>query len=203
LANSPGQFCAACRHNRVIPDLNQPEHLEHLRLIEIAKHRLFYTRLRLRIPLTTKAVGPDGLAFDFLADIPASPPGTSPVMTGHADGVVTINLAEADDAERERRRRQMHEPYRTLLGHFRHEIGHYNWPRFVAASAMLDEFRHTFGDERTDYSQALQRYHASGAPADWPHRFHACIHAQAGRQTTSSRSIRAMIAGLRRSPYGQ
>jgi hypothetical protein len=172
LANSPEQFCAACRHNRVIPDLNQPEHLEHWRLIEIAKHRLFYTLLRLRLPLTTKAEDPEGgLAFEFLADIPASPLGTSPVMTSHANGVITINLAEANDAERERRRCQMHETYRTLLGHFRHEIGHYHWPRLVTASTTLDEFRLTFGDERADYSQALQRYHASGAPADWAQHF--------------------------------
>jgi len=165
------QFCAACRHNRVIPDLSQPEHLEHWRLIEIAKHRLFYTLLRLRLPLRTKADDPDGLAFDFLADIPAPSPGTSPVMTGHANGVITINLAEADDAERERRRRQMYEPYRTLLGHFRHEIAHYYWDRLVANSVALDEFRQIFGDERTDYSQALQHYYTSGAPADWARYF--------------------------------
>jgi hypothetical protein len=166
-ANSPEQFCAACRHNRVIPDLSQPKHLEHWRLIEIAKHRLFYTLLRLRLPLQTKAEDPDGLAFDFLADIPAP----SPVMTGHDNGVITINLAEADDAERERRRHQMYEPYRTLLGHFRHEIAHYHWPPLVAASATIDEFRQIFGDERADYSQALQHYYASGAPADWAQHF--------------------------------
>jgi hypothetical protein len=171
LANSPEQFCAACRHNRVIPDLGQPEYLEHWRLIEIAKHRLFYTLLKLRLPLRTKAEDPDGLAFDFLADVPGPLPGTAPLMTGHANGVITINLAEADDAERERRRHQMYEPYRTLLGHFRHEIGHYHWPPLVAASATLDEFRQRFGDDRADYSQALQRHYASGPPADWPQRF--------------------------------
>ncbi len=169
-AESPEQFCATCRHNRVIPDLSQPGNLEHWRLIEIAKHRLFYTVLRLRLPVRTRAEDPDGLAFDFLADIGAPSTGT-PVMTGHANGVITINLAEADDAERERRRRQMEEPYRTLLGHFRHEIAHYYWDRLVAGSAKLDEFREIFGDERTDYGEALQRYYASGAPADWAKNF--------------------------------
>jgi hypothetical protein len=168
---SPEQLCATCRHNRVIPDLSRPEHLERWRLIEIAKHRLFYTLLRLRLPVKTKVEDPDGLAFDFLADNAAPSQSTQPVMTGHANGVITINLAEADDAERERRRHQMQEPYRTLLGHFRHEIAHYYWDRLVAGSAKLDEFRKIFGDERTDYMQALQHYYASGAPADWANHF--------------------------------
>jgi hypothetical protein len=171
LADSADQFCATCRHNRTIPDLSRPGHLERWRLIEIAKHRLFYTLLRLRLPVRTKGEDSDGLAFDFLADNAAPSPSAPPVMTGHANGVITIDLAEADDAERERRRRQMREPYRTLLGHFRHEIAHYYWVRLVAGSAELDEFRQLFGDERADYSRALQSYYASGAPADWAQHF--------------------------------
>jgi hypothetical protein len=93
------------------------------------------------------------------------------VFTGHDNGLITINLAEADDAERERRRHQMGEPYRTLLGHFRHEIAHYYWARLVAKSPSLAQFRELFGDERRDYGAALQEYYASGAPADWPERF--------------------------------
>jgi hypothetical protein len=170
-ANSPEQFCVSCRGNRMIPDLSQPEHVERWRLIEIAKHRLFYTLLRLHLPVRTKTEDPDGLAFDFLADNAAPSPSAPPVMTGHVNGVITINLAEADDAERERRRRQMREPYRTLLGHFRHEIAHYYWNRLVAGSAKLDEFRQIFGDERADYSHALQSYYASGTPTDWAQHF--------------------------------
>lgn len=170
-ADSIEQFCATCRHNRVIPDLSQPGNLEHWRLIEIAKHRLLYTLLRLRLPVRTRVEDPDGLAFDFLADVAGPSPSAPPVMTGHANGVITINLAEADDSERERRRREMQEPYRTLLGHFRHEIAHYYWDRLVAGSAKHDEFRRIFGDERTDYGEALQRYYASGAPANWSQRF--------------------------------
>ena len=170
-AGDPDQFCAACRHNRTIPDLTQADNLTHWRLVEIAKHRLFYTLLRLRLPLQTRAEDPDGLAFDFLADAVALSSGAAPVMTGHANGVITINLAEADDVERERRRGQMAEPYRTLLGHFRHEIAHYYWDRLVANTPSLDEFRQIFGDERQDYAAALQRYYAAGAPADWPEHF--------------------------------
>jgi hypothetical protein len=169
-SENPEHYCAACRHNRTIPDLSVPENLTHWRMIEVAKHRLFYTLLKLRLPLATKAEDPDGLAFDFIAasTVPSASP---PVITGHASGLITINLAEADDSERERQRRQMGEPYRTLLGHFRHEIAHYYWNRLIAESDRLQEFRDIFGDERKDYAGALQRHYANGPPADWPTHF--------------------------------
>jgi len=169
-ADQPGQFCAACRHNRTIPDLTQQDNLRRWGKIESAKHRLFYTLLKLRLPLATKAEDPDGLAFDFLAD-QQTPHGHIPVMTGHANGLITLNLAEADDPERERLRSQMDEPYRTLLGHFRHEIAHYYWDRLVANSPKLWEFRETFGNEQQDYPGALQQHYAYGPPPDWPQRF--------------------------------
>ena len=143
----------------------------HWRRIEIAKHRLFYSLVRFRLPVKTRGEDPDGLAFDFLADDPAVSPNIPAVMTGHTNGVITINIAEADDAERERRRREMGEPYRTLLGHFRHEVAHYYWTLIVSSPVTLDEFRSIFGDERADYGPALQRYYKSGAPADWPEHF--------------------------------
>jgi hypothetical protein len=164
----PDTYCAACRHNRMIPDLSWPENLDKWRALEAAKHRLFYTLFQLRLPLETQAESPGGLAFQFLADV--APSGSS-VMTGHVDGVITINLAEADDVERERRRHQMGELYRTLLGHFRHEIGHYYWDRLVADTPNLDAFRRVFGDERQDYANALQDYYANGARPDWSERF--------------------------------
>lgn len=167
-AAGPDIYCAACRHNRMIPDLSFPENLNRWRALEAAKHRLFYTLFQLRLPLETQAESPAGLAFQFLADV--GPAGT-PIMTGHADGVITINLAEADDAERERRRQQMGELYRTLLGHFRHEIGHYYWDRLIANTPHLDEFRRVFGDERQDYASALRSYYANGAPAGWSKHF--------------------------------
>ncbi len=164
----PDAYCAACRPNRMIPDLSLADNLGKWRALELAKHRLFYTLLQLRLPVETQAESPAGLAFQFLADV--VPTGTS-VMTGHADGVITINLAEADNSEREHRRHQMGELYRTLLGHFRHEIGHYYWDRLIADTPHLDEFRRVFGDERRDYDLALQDYYANGAPSDWSEHF--------------------------------
>jgi hypothetical protein len=170
-ADSDDQFCVACRHNRTIPDLSVPLNLANWRKIETAKHRLFYTLLKLRLPLPTKADDPEGLAFDFLANPSGGSHLTAPVMTGHANGLITINLAEADDPERERQRKEMGEPYRTLLGHFRHEIAHFYWDRLVANSPALDRFRDVFGDEQQDYQGALQRYYSEGPAADWPEHF--------------------------------
>jgi hypothetical protein len=164
----PDAFCLACRHNRVIPDLSFADNLEKWRTLEVAKHRLFYTLVQLRLPLETRWENPGGLSFKFLADIGFS---DSAVMTGHVDGVITINIAEADDAERERRRQQMGELYRTPLGHFRHEIGHYYWDRLVANSPHLESFRQVFGDERRDYDGALKAYYANGPAGDWSERF--------------------------------
>jgi hypothetical protein len=165
----PEQFCAACRHNRTIPDLSQPLNLTRWRKIEVAKHRLFYTLLRLRLPLANRAQDPEGLAFDFIADQAAD--GAHSVMTGHASGLITINLAEADDPERERQRFEMREAYRTLLGHFRHEIAHYYWERLVARTPHLMEFRNLFGDEQKDYAAALEKHYAEGPPTDWHEHF--------------------------------
>ena len=169
LADSPEVFCAACRHNRTIPDLSVPQNPARWRKIEIAKHRLFYTLLRLYLPHPTRVEDPDnGLAFDFLQKANPSAP---PVLTGHANGLITLSLSEADDSERERQRNAMEEPYRTLLGHFRHEIAHYYWDLLIGNSGGLDEFRSVFGDEREDYGAALQDHYKKGAPLNWPQSF--------------------------------
>ena len=167
-ADHPEAFCAACRHNRTIPDLSTPENLDHWRKIEIAKHRLFYSLLRLRLPLATRTEDPHGLAFDFLSGAPGS---TEPILTGHDRGLITLNLAEADDPVREQQRKSMDEPYRTLLGHFRHETAHYYWDRLVKDSPVIEQFRRLFGDEREDYTAALQRHYAAGPPPNWQDNF--------------------------------
>jgi len=142
----------------------------------VAKHRLFYTLLKLRLPLSTKSEDPEGgLAFDFLAKV--EPDAT--ILTGHASGLITISLAEANDSERERQREQMEEPYRTLLGHFRHEIAHYYWDQLVRDQPILSEFRDLFGDERQNYAAALQKHYAEGPPANWSEHFvtaYASVH---------------------------
>lgn len=159
-------FCRACNHNETIPSIADPRNLAHWQTIERAKKRLFYSLLRLGLPLQTRAENPHhGLAFRFLADDQNLP---IKVMTGHEDGIITIALAEADDAEREARRASMGEPYRTLLGHFRHEIGHHYWDLLVSGMPPETRFRALFGDERTDYTQALEAYYAKGAPKGWP-----------------------------------
>ncbi len=150
------EFCRACRHNGTIPDLSDPRRLAAWRDIETAKHRLFYSLLRWRLPLKTRVEDPQhGLIFNFLADDPSA---TKKVMTGHDNGVITIALAEADDAEREKRRLEMGEPYRTLLGHFRHEVGHHFWDVLVRDGGKLAACRARFGDDTVDYAESLKRH---------------------------------------------
>ena len=171
-ADSGLAFCEACRLNRTIPDLSRPENLLHWQLLEAAKHRLVYALLRLGLPVTSKQDDPAaGLAFDFLADPDPTLADAPKVTTGHAEGLITINVAEADDAEREKRRVQLGEPYRTLLGHFRHEVGHHYWERLIKDSPGLHAFRALFGDEQQDYGAALERHYAEGAPGDWRNAF--------------------------------
>jgi len=161
-------LCLSCSTTRTIPDLSVPENPRLWNLLEQAKRRLLSQLLALGLPVRTRTADPaHGLAFDLLSEQP-----DRPVLTGHAEGVITLNIAEADDAVRERVRVQMHEPYRTLLGHFRHEIGHYYWDVLVAPQPQwLDDFRTLFGDERADYAQALQQHYANGPKADWATHF--------------------------------
>ena len=143
------QYCFACNLNRTIPDLSQPDHWEKWASIEMAKHRLVYSLLRLKLPVVSKFQDEvSGLAFDFKAD--ENKGGTERLLTGHDNGLITLNIDEADDAIRVMARRQMDEVYRTVLGHFRHEIGHYYWERLIMNSDRLELFRQLFGDERED-----------------------------------------------------
>lgn len=161
-------YCLACRHNGTVPDLSNPANLSKWQLIEFAKHRLVYSLIRWRLPLQTRQQDPEhGLIFHF----PADPCQGPKVMTGHDNGVITIALTEADDVERESRRLQMGEAYRTLLGHFRHEVGHHYWDLLVRDQNRLDDFRAVFGDETKDYDQALKRHYEAGPPPDWQERF--------------------------------
>lgn len=158
-------LCLSCRLNRTIPDLDDPDNSRWWRKIENAKRRLVAQLLSLGLPIESKANGESdrGLMFDFLRS-PAKGPR---VLTGHADGLITLNVEEADDSIREGIRQQMREPYRTLLGHLRHEVGHYYWDRLVVDTPWLERFRDLFGDEREDYAAALKRNYEKGPPANW------------------------------------
>jgi hypothetical protein len=165
------RLCEACRHNRTIPDLLVPENVELWRKIEVAKHYLFRSILHWRLPHPDKTQDAErGLAFDFLSG-PESNGDSQRIMTGHDNGVITLDIAEGDDAEREKRRTSLGEPYRTLVGHFRHEIGHYYWDRLVRDDGRIDDFRGLFGDESVDYGEALLRHYNEGPPADWGDHF--------------------------------
>ncbi len=167
-ADAEGDYCVSCQHNRIVPDLSVAENVAQWRKLQLAKNRLMYTILKLGLPHPTE--GEDearGLGFDFLADPPQPTGDADRVMTGHANGLITVALAEADDAERERRRTAMGEPYRTLLGHLRHEVGHYYWDRLVADRGAFDEFRAMFGDERQDYGEALKAHYARNLADRW------------------------------------
>ena len=167
-ATDDSPLCVSCRLTSVIPNLADPANRAAWYRLEVAKRRLLFTLIELGVPIPNRLDDPErGLTFEFLADGDRE----TPVMTGHADGLITVNIAEADDAERERRRTAMHEPYRTLLGHMRHESGHYYWDRLIAPTSEIDEFRSLFGDERADYAAALSAYYDRGAPAEWQEQF--------------------------------
>ncbi len=169
--SSPEVLCVACRMNRTIPELHVERNLMLWGRMEIAKRQLIYTLLRLGMKLPSKAESPEaGLAFDIISTV-----SNPAVTTGHLNGVITVNLEEADDTYRQINRQQLGESSRTLLGHFRHESAHYLWRRYLSNLAWDDPqrlaFRERFGDEWIDYAGALSTYYARGAPVGWEQSF--------------------------------
>ncbi|MFC7513673.1 putative zinc-binding metallopeptidase [Herbaspirillum sp. GCM10030257] len=166
-ADASNELCASCQLTHIIPALSSEKNRLYWKRLEAAKRRLLYSLWELHLRPTPKADDPDtGLAFHFLEDMP-----DTRVMTGHANGLITLNIAEADPAHRERTREQMGEPYRTLLGHFRHESGHYYFDRLIVGTKWVEPYRALFGDERQDYGEALQKHYRNGAPPDWEQRY--------------------------------
>jgi hypothetical protein len=155
--------CLSCSLTRTTPNLESTKNQELWRRLETAKRRLISQLLALALPVETRIERSNGIAFDLIETLPGAPK----VLTGHDEGVITMNIAEADDVEREKIRTAMHESYRTLLGHFRHEIGHYYWDRLVLHTDWLEPYRSLFGDETVDYTASLQRHYQNGPPADW------------------------------------
>jgi hypothetical protein len=166
--------CPACRLTRTIPNLGVNNNLQRWAKLEATKRRAFYMLLSLRLPIPDRAFNgqPSPLLFDFLEDKRSNRfSRLDMVYTGHASGVITINAAEADDSFRSATQQKMKEAYRTLLGHFRHEVGHYYWMQLAAKPEALDGFRQLFGDERPDYQVALKRFYRHGAGGNWQSQF--------------------------------
>jgi hypothetical protein len=160
--------CLSCSLTRTIPGQDTERNRLLWKRLETAKRRLLSQLLALALPVETRLERPDGIVFDMLEQLPGGPP----VLTGHDDGLITLNVAEADDSEREKIRARMHESYRTLLGHFRHEIGHYYWDRLVRDDPKwLAGSRALFGDEMQDYAASLKHHYDNGPPADWKLHF--------------------------------
>jgi hypothetical protein len=157
-------FCRACRLNVLIPDLSDPRADQSWRELEAAKRRLIYTLLALGLPVASQNEDPEhGLAFAFKAG--------AEVKTGHEHGLITINAAETHAPFCERMKEELAEPYRTVLGHFRHESGHYYWERLIAGSEHEARFRELFGNPAADYGDAVRRLYADGPRADWRDHF--------------------------------
>lgn len=168
LAPSAGGLCRSCTMTRTRPSDADGVGLRLFPLAEESKRHLIRDLTRLNFPLPVTGT-PEGsgvpLSFDLLSSVAAS------VTIGHANGVITIDLAEGDHSHRERVRQQLAEPYRTMLGHFRHESGHYAQWQLVDRSDRIEESRELFGDERQDYQAALDAHYQDGPPADWPQRY--------------------------------
>lgn len=157
-----GGLCLSCRSSKTIPGLSKVVNRARWRKLEHAKRRLIYDLLRHGLP-----VSPERLSFVFKEDRRSNPDVSEDhVSIGHLDGVITINAAEADEVYREEMRQRMNEPLRTLLGHFRHESGHYYFD-VVLDAAQKEEARSLFGDERVDYNTALQTYYDQGPIEGW------------------------------------
>jgi hypothetical protein len=173
IASADGQrpeqvLCRACRLNRTLPDLTRKQHRLWWRRIELAKRRLVASLIALGLPVASR-VDEDparGLAFDLLHEDETH----ARVLSGYRDGIVTLNIEEADEARRQRVRAVLHQPSRTLLGHLRHDIGRYYWQRLVAGGPWHAPFRELFGDERQDDARSPQQIHAQQESGDWASR---------------------------------
>lgn len=158
----PDSFCRSCRLTSVRPNDDEVDAMVAFADAEAAKRRLLYQLFSLGLPVIDRSVDADnGVAFELLSSRGRN------VITGHEGGVITLDLSESDDAHREFVRKQLGEPYRTVLGHMRHEIAHYYWPHLVERAGHLDEYRALFGDERVSYEEALESHYSTAADFDW------------------------------------
>ena len=166
-------YCISCRLTETIPSLDNPDNLKLWFLLEQAKRRFLYSAMSMNLPIVNKKEDPEhGLGFAFMQNQVVDSFGNELfiknfVTTGHSNGLITLNIDEADASARIDMREKMNEKYRTLLGHFRHESGHYYWDRLIRNSDRLHEFRELFGDERLDYQSAMKNYYENGPAQNW------------------------------------
>jgi hypothetical protein len=168
-------LCFACRFNETIPDLSIVEHIPLWKKMEVAKRRALYTLKAMKLPLETIVQNPEsGLSFDFTTDrdvndhFASTLKNQQAVFTGHDCGHITINLAEADDVARSHIKLAMGEKYRTLLGHFRHELGHYYFDKLISGSPQKHALcKQYFGDDELSYKDAMDKHYKDGAPENW------------------------------------
>ena len=161
------KLCTSCALTRTRPNDADTKALAAFAVAERAKRRMIAELVEMKLPIVGRDEDPNyGLAFDLLSSE------NEKVFTGHANGVITLDLAEGDDVHREQLRVSMDEPYRTLLGHFRHEIGHYYYYRLVdPVPDYKTTFGELFGDPDADYQAALDRHYQNGPPPDWEKDF--------------------------------
>ena len=207
-SDDPVDLCRSCRLTRTRPNDFDAPAVEAFAAAEAAKRRLVFQLYELSLPVVSRLEDPyRGLAFDLLSSYQL------PVWTGHENGIVTLDLSESDDSHREQVRLELGEPYRTVLGHLRHEIGHYYWPSLVEEPDHLEGFRVLFGDERASYAEALEEHYRSGLPPvfddafvsgyaathpfeDWAETFAHYLHIRDTLQTAEAFDVR--VTGPRR-----
>jgi hypothetical protein len=167
--NPENQYCYSCNLTKVIPNLSNLKNLERWSKIEAFKRRLLYTLLSLGLDVSATTINhPLTLSFAFLEDQRTNPEiDLEHVNTGHNQGLITVNVAEADDEYLEEERARFDELYRTVLGHLRHESGHFIFDRLIVGSPWIEKFRLLFGDERENYHAALNNYYASDSSDNW------------------------------------
>ena len=172
-------LCFACRFNDIIPNLSVVEHIPLWKKMETAKRRALYTLKELSLPTRNLSEDPEGgLSFSFTADRDVNDhfvsklKNSKTVFTGHNCGHITINLAEANDVARSHTKLAMGENYRTLLGHFRHELGHYYFDKLIAGYPEKHALcKRYFGDDELSYQDALDKHYKNGAPKNWSENF--------------------------------
>lgn len=165
LTEVAGEQCFSCQLTRTRPNDEDTVGLKAFKVAEEAKRRLVVDLDVRGFPIVPRTEDDEnGLAFDLLSSVDRS------VTTGHENGIITLDLAESDDAHREKVRVELDEPYRTMLGHFRHEVGHYIEWQHVRGD-LIEKARELFGNEEASYADAIERHYAEGPPDGWEKRY--------------------------------